>query len=222
MQKETKFYIILAFFIAVATIINPIASKIVEIFGLTFSVSAYAYALTFPITDTVTEVWGKRRARLVVLLGFMANLIVVAFVVLAVNHPPAEFWAPNDEAFGSTLGVVPRIVFGGMCAYLVSQFHDIWAFHFWKKLTRGKHLWLRNNLSTFVSQLIDTLTFVLISFAGVLPTDVLPSIVLGQYVIKIVIAGVDTPVVYLLVKWISGEWQTRESEEERVEPSTTA
>lgn len=207
MKLETKFLIIFAAFIAVVAILNVISIKLVTLFGLTFSVGSFCYPITFLCTDIVSEVWGKKRARRMVWLGFMANLLVVAFVVLAVFYPPADFWAENDTAFRATLGAVPRILFASMCAYLLSQLHDVWSFHFWKKKTKGRMLWLRNNLSTATSQLIDTVTFVVIAFAGTLPPGTLLGVVFGQYIIKVALAAIDTPIAYLGVKWVTGKWE---------------
>ena len=158
--------------------------------------------------------WGRRRANQVVLLGFLVNLFVVAVVMFTVWHPPAEFWAEQDKAYKSLFGMVPRILLGSMCAYLASQFHDVWAFHFWKKKTKGRALWFRNNASTLSSQLIDSTIFTVIAFWGSFPPSSIGQMIVGQYVIKLIIAVVDTPIVYLLVRWASGEWQVREVVEE--------
>ncbi len=105
----------------------------------------------------------------------------------------------NQEAYDTILGSVPRIVLASMVAYLVSQHHDVWAFHFWRNITKGKFLWLRNNASTMVSQGIDTVLFISIAFIGTVPTNVLLSMLVGQYVMKLVIALLDTPLCYILV-----------------------
>ena len=112
--------------------------------------------------------------------------------------PPASFWEGQD-AYNTTLGSVPRIVLASMLAYLVSQHHDVFAFHLWRRLTKGRFLWLRNNASTMVSQGIDTVLFITIAFVGVVPTNVLLNMILGQYVIKLCIAVADTPICYALV-----------------------
>ncbi|WP_157054822.1 queuosine precursor transporter, partial [Salidesulfovibrio brasiliensis] len=113
---------------------------------------------------------------------------------LAVHWPGAVFWQ-NQEAFGSVIGSTPRIVAASLCAYFVSQHSDVRLFHFIRRLTNGRHLWLRNNLSTMVSQLADSTIFVTIAFWGVLPVG---EIIIGQWLAKMLIAAVDTPVVYLV------------------------
>ena len=214
MTREHKFWIILAVFMAVAVIINTIASKIVTIYGLTFSMSAFAYAVTFPCTDVISEIWGKSRARFVVWLGFVGNLLMVSFLWLALVMPCAEFWVEKQSAFEITLGLVPRIVLGSMIAYLLSQFHDIWAFHFWRRITANKALWVRNNLSTLSSQLIDSVAFVLIAFYGVIPNEALGATILGQWIVKALIAILDTPIVYGIVGWVGYSNELKLSEEE--------
>lgn len=195
-EKETRILILLAaVFAGVLSLGVGVGSKVISIFGLTASASAITYPVTFLVTDTVAEVWGKRRARQIVLSGFIAILIVAVFVAIAIYMPSADFWK-QQEAFVSIFGVSIRLIIGGLTAYLVSQLHDVWMFHLLKNLTDGKHLWLRNNVSTIISQFIDTVIFVTIGFAGVQP--LLPLIV-GQYIIKVGMAAIDTPLVYLLV-----------------------
>ena len=111
----------------------------------------------------------------------------------------------QQEAYVLVVGMVPRIVLGSLVAYLISQLHDVWAFHFWKGKTKGKHLWIRNNASTIVSQLIDSVVFVTIAFIGVVPGSVLLMMIVVQYVSKVIIAIVDTPFIYLGVWWLKGK-----------------
>lgn len=201
MEKEYKFVFLAAVFIAALVAGAMLGGKITTILGLTFSVSAITYALTFPMTDVVGEVWGKKKAHYLVWAGFVGAIIATLLVWLAINLPSAPFWQ-NQEAYKQTLGIVWRLVLGGLIAYIVSQHHDVWAFHFWKKKLKGKHLWFRNNASTWVSQLIDTVIFITIAFYGILPNNVLLPTMFGQYVVKIIIAAIDTPIVYLLVAWV--------------------
>ena len=113
----------------------------------------------------------------------------------SVSWPAAPFW-PNEAAFKSILGSTSRIIVASFTAYLISQLHDVWAFHFWRRKTRARHLWLRNNLSTMASQFIDSAIFINIAFYGVLPVWPL---IAGQWIVKMAIAVLDTPVVYCVV-----------------------
>lgn len=197
-QREEKVYILLiAIFVGGLVIAGVLASKIVNIAGLIVPGGVFAYSITFPITDIICEVWGKKKGKYVVFSGFITLLVVLALIRLTLIFPKASFWT-GEEAFTKILGGTSRIIIASFIAYLVSQYHDVWAFHFWRKVTKGKHLWLRNNASTFVSQFIDTVVFITIAFYGVMPVFTL---IKGQYIIKLLIALLDTPIVYFGV-WL--------------------
>jgi hypothetical protein len=132
-------------------------------------------------------------------MGFFMSLFMVLALFIGKLLPPAFFWEHQD-AYNTILGATPRIVFASMVAYLVSQNHDVWAFHWWKQKTAGRYLWLRNNVSTMVSQLIDSILFIGIAFTGVYPVKAIVGMILGQYLIKVCIAVLDTPFCYMLVR----------------------
>ncbi|PIS04743.1 MAG: transporter [Candidatus Buchananbacteria bacterium CG10_big_fil_rev_8_21_14_0_10_42_9] len=188
---------------AMATLIviaNIVASKIVTFGPLTVSAGVIAFSTTFFITDILSEVWGKRTAQKAVWVGFFANLILVLTIFIAIKWPAADFSLEYAEKFSEVLGPAPRIVLASMIAYLISQNHDVWAFHFWKKVTRDKFLWLRNNFSTVISQLLDIVIFTTIAFYGVFETHELIGIITGEYIVKVIIALIDTPFIYLVVQ----------------------
>lgn len=135
-------------------------------------------------------------ARQAVWAGFLASILLVLAVEIAIAWPAAVFWE-GQEAFQSTLRLTSRIVLASLVAYLISQNWDILVFDKLKKKTKGKHLWLRNCASTMTSQGLDTIIFITIAFYGVLP--VIP-LIIGQYVVKLIIAAIDTPFLYA-VKW---------------------
>lgn len=197
---ELAFIILACVFAGGMAVSACIGSKLVNVFGLTASATVLAYSITFLMTDVISEVWGKKRANKIVFAGFVAIVIGYLLIKIAIVWPAAPFWA-EQAAFEKLFGVSLRIIVGGLIAYLVSQFHDVWAFHFWRGVTKGKHLWLRNNLSTLVSQFIDTTIFATIAFYGITP---LMPLILGHYVVKVGIALLDTPFAYLLVWLIRG------------------
>ena len=121
-------------------------------------------------------------------------MILVISVSIAIIWPGADFWT-NQEAFESVLGNTWRIVLASFIAYIISQNHDIWAFLFWRKKTEGKYLWLRNTLSTIVSQFIDTVVFLFIAFYGQFPIG---GMIVGLFIVKVILALVDTPFIYLV------------------------
>ena len=192
---DRAFIILLSIFAASITIASVLANKIISVFGLFVPAGILAYSITFICTDVISEVWGKERAKQTVLGGFIALISVLILVQIGLIWPKAPFWN-NEAAFQSILGSTTRIIVASFIAYLISQFHDVWAFHFWKGVTNDRHLWLRNNLSTAVSQFLDSFIFIAIAFYGVMP---IWPLILGQWGIKIAIALFDTPVVYLVV-----------------------
>lgn len=164
---------------------------------LVFPAGIVAYATTFAFTDAIEEVWGKRVAQRVVKAGFWVNLLIWGHILLARSFPSAPFWE-GAEGWEKVFSSATRIIFASMVAYLSSQYHDLWMFDLLRRLTGGRYLWLRNNLSTILSQTIDTTIFITIAFGGKAP--ILP-LIWGQLVLKWLIALADTPFVYLMVYW---------------------
>ena len=191
-------------FVASLLLANILASKIIMVGGLVLPAAIILYPLTFLFTDVVAEVEGRRSAGALVMTGFYLSLFMVLVILAGKILPPAEFWK-NQEAYDLILGSTPRIVLASMVAYLVSQNHDIWAFHWWRKRTGGRHLWLRNNLSTIVSQMIDSTLFIGIAFCGTVPPATIGMMIISQYLVKVGIALLDTPVCYLLVRVYEGD-----------------
>ena len=177
---------------------NISAVKIIAIGSEGIDAGIIAYPLTFLISDVISEVYGRKTTTKIICLGFIANLIMISVIYVAGILPSATFW--NDQqSYDQILGAVPRIVIASMVAYLVSQNHDVLAFEMWKKVTGGKFLWFRNNASTVVSQGIDTTIFILIAFVGIYSFDDILNMIWITYLIKIVVAIIDTPLVYILV-----------------------
>ncbi len=190
--------VLVTLFATCLLVANIIAVKLISVGGWVVPAGIIAYPLTFLFTDVITELYGRRIASKVVWLGFGANLLMAVLVFGGKLLPPAPFWE-SQPAYESILGMVPRIVLASMVAYLISQHHDVFAFHFWRQKTKARFLWLRNNASTMVSQALDTGLFITIAFWGVVPAQILANMLLSQYIIKLVIAAGDTPFCYLLV-----------------------
>jgi len=206
-DSSLAFILLASVFSGSLVIASIISSKIITVGGVVLPAGILAYCITFVASDVVSEIWGKQKAKQVVLGGFGALVVCLGLIHLALVWPGASFW-DNHEAYGSVLGAAPRIIVASIIAYLISQNHDVWAFHFWKKTFRGKHLWIRNNLSTASSQIIDSVIFITIAFYGIIP--IIP-LIAGQVLIKILIAFLDTPVVYFLV------WLIKRPDRERAE-----
>lgn len=170
------------------------------LFRFEVSVGILPYPITFLITDIISEVYGKKRANEVVVAGIFASVFSMLIIYVANEVPAIEASPVNNELFTKVFGLSPLAVLASMMAYLFAQFIDIRIFHFWKDYTNGKHLWLRNNFSTFTSQFVDTLTVLLLlcSF-GVLPWNIFYSLLLSGFLFKVVVAALDTPLLYFFV-----------------------
>lgn len=205
-QLANNIYLILAaLFIASLVASNLIFQKFFywEPFGVyrfEVSVGILPYPITFLITDILSEIYGKKKANQVVIAGIFASFFSMLIILIA-DFTPAIANSPIDDAvFHQVFGLSPLAVFASMLAYLFAQLVDIRIFHFWKKRTKGKHLWLRNNFSTFASQFIDTFTvvFLLCSFK-ILPWNIFTSLLLSGFLFKVIIAALDTPILYGIV-----------------------
>ena len=190
---------------ALVVMANIFANKIVQFGPLTVPAGVITFSMIFFVTDLISEKWGKEEAKKAVWAGFFSSLVLVISVYIVIHWQPAVFAIEFSEIFAKALALTPRITIASFIAYLISQHHDIWAFHFWKKKTNKKHLWLRNNASTIVSQFIDSVIFIFIAFYGVLP--VVP-LILGQWIVKVVIALIDTPFMYGSI-WLMNRVKTK-------------
>ena len=198
--------LLLSLFIGGLVVAALISSKIIMVAGFAVPAGVLAYSLTFIVSDVISEVWGKECANNIVQCGFITLVMTSALAWIAVAWPAAPFWGGQDS-FSAVIGNTPRIVAASLVAYIVSQKHDIWLFHLLKEKTNSKHLWLRNNVSTVVSQLIDSTIFVTIAFWGILPVG---EVILGQWLVKLAIAAIDTPIVYILCHALRKQTQAAE------------
>lgn len=196
-KRQNVITVFSALFAGLLVIASVLAVKVTGAGGVMMPAGFLAYSITFLITDLTSEVFGKAAAKRVVLGGFIALAFSTLMVFIANTLPWHEYLKekPVVAGFANVMSQNYRIVLGSLVAFLVSQFHDVWAYHLLRKKTHGKHLWLRNTLSTSVSQLIDTTIFISIAFAGVFPKWYL--MIPAQYVVKVAIAVLDTPFVYL-------------------------
>lgn len=212
-QAFTLYFVLAGLFITSLVVSNLIFQKFFswEPFGkvsvgsspiFELSVGILPYPLTFLITDLISEIYGKKWANKVVVVGIIASVFSLLIVYTA-SSVLATSWSPvSDEVFSRVFGNTIVAVFSSMMAYLLAQFVDIQIYHFWKRVTRGRHLWLRNNFSTFSSQLIDTSAVVfLLCVFGEIQWDRFGGLVLSGFLFKAIIALLDTPVLYALVYW---------------------
>lgn len=219
MPRREKVYLALAaLFIASLLIANIITFKLftvplplgMRLFGQTAVVLAAGilpYPVTFLVTDLISELYGPRRADAVVWAGFFVSLYVLLILRLGAWVPPFGTEAHTPEQvqalYEGVFGQSSRAIVASMIAYLVAQLFDVRAFHFWKRLTAGRHLWVRNNGSTIASQLLDTLLVITILFYHVLPLATIVQIIVASYIFKVLFALLDTPFFYLGVRWLT-------------------
>jgi uncharacterized integral membrane protein (TIGR00697 family) len=182
--------------VAGLVVANIIAAKVVLLWNFVLPAAIIIYPFTFLLTDIIGELYGKEEANRTVWYGLLASVFAMVIIYVGMLLPVAPFMPEKQSAYEALLGPNRRIVFASLLAYLCSQKHDVWAFHYLKHLTHGRHKWLRNNLSTMVSQLVDTVIFIGLAFWGTVPN--LGQMILGQYVIKVLIAWGETPLFYLI------------------------
>lgn len=204
-KEQAQFYYLLlaGIFIALLVACNLIFQKffVWEPFGFfrfEISVGLIPYPLTFLVTDLISEIYGKKKANQVVMVGLITTIIVMGVVMLA-TEAPATAWSPvNNGEFQKVFGLTGVAVSASMFAYLFAQFIDIKVFHFLKNLTKGKHLWLRNNFSTITSQFVDTnVVLLLMCSLGAIQWNLFGQLLLSGFLFKIIVALLDTPLFYL-------------------------
>ncbi len=204
-QAEVVYLILSVLFITSLVTSNLIFQKFFSWspFGLyTFelSVGIIAYPVTFLITDVISEIYGRKRANQVVLSGVFASAFALLIVVVA-GESPATSWSPIDDVvFKQVFGFTYIAVGASLAAYLLAQFIDVQLFHFWKRITNGRHLWLRNNASTFTSQFIDTFVIItLLSLFEVIEWQMYLTLIINGFLFKVIFALLDTPFIYAMV-----------------------
>ena len=213
------FLILASVFIASLVVSNLIFQKFFswDFFGIyTFEISVgiLPYPITFLVTDIISEIYGKKKANQVVIAGIFASGFSLLIIILS-DIVPATDWSPvNNERFHQVFGLSVVAVFASMMAYLIAQFVDIRIYHFWKAKTKGRHLWLRNNFSTISSQFLDTFSvlFLLCSF-GVIDWNLFGNLLLSGFLFKLLIALLDTPVLYFFVYLFRRKFDLKVGEE---------
>jgi len=213
-RREATYAFCASLFAVVLVITNVVGVKLFTAFGQTLSVGIITYPITFFLTDLVAEIWGQRRAQMMVIWGFLMSLVLLVLLQLAVALPPSPIWTqtayefatPDDtqRAYAATFANPGVLLFASMLAYLVAQTIDVRLYHFWWKVTGGGHMWIRNNASTGLSQLVDTIIVnsIFLHFGtGFGPENgftpkVIATIIVTNYLFKVGMAALDTPLIY--------------------------
>ena len=192
-------------FIAVGIVLaNIFVTKQFRLFGISATGGNIIYGAIFLSTDLLCEHYGRKEGRKAVFIGFMAAIFYLITSQLILLIRPSEFDTVND-GMRAIFSFAPRIVFASLVAYLVSQLHDIWFYLYIRKKTNNRYLWLRNNASTWTSQLIDSLIFGSIAFVSIFPAKIVLQIIISTYILKIIVAALDTPFIYLSYRLLPAE-----------------
>ena len=220
-RDAQRWYLILAtLFITALLVCNLVANKFVTVdLGFkTFVLSAgvLPYPITFLVTDVLSEIYGQQLTRRVVLAGFVASVFALAILYLGHLFPATDTSLVTDEAYDQVFQNSWKIMASSMAAYLAAQLVDVRLFHFWKKLTKGKHLWVRNNFSTILSQLVDTTLVVFILFVGTLPLQTMGGYIADGWLFKVMAALLDTAIIYPVIWFFRRRFKLQPGQEIRL------
>lgn len=239
-RRERVFLVLAGFFLCAMTMLNIIGiTRFIQLGPLALAVGVLPYPLTFLCTDLICELYGKARANFLVTVGLILNFFILGTMwvgnllpsVSPADQPPwqliqlaEDIGLPNGdivsnqvELYTLMFATTSGAVFASMMAYIAAQYCDVFLFHFWKRLTKGKHLWLRNNGSTIVSQLVDSFMVITVTFgasflAGSTTLTVLLSLMWSNYLFKLTVALLDTPFLYLGVYYLKSYLQLSDEE----------
>jgi queuosine precursor transporter len=228
-RRERVFIVLAGFFLCAMTLLNVVGiTRFIQLGPMALAVGVLPYPLTFLCTDLISELYGRRRANFVVWVGFVLNFFILGVLWLGhaipavspENQPPwqviqiaEDIALPNGEVISGSVELFHLLyactsgaVFASMMAYIAAQFCDVQLFHFFKRLTRGKHLWLRNNFSTLTSQMVDSFMVITVTFgatflAGGISLAAMLVLMGSNYLFKMFVALADTlPFYYLTGK----------------------
>ena len=192
---------VVAVFVTCLITANIIAVKPVEVGGLIFPAAVVIFPLAYIFGDILTEVYGYRRSRSVIWLGFFSALLMSVTFIVVGKLPPAADWN-GQAAYDQILGLTPRIVIASLIAYFSGEFSNSYILAKMKIWTGGRWLWTRTIGSTIVGELVDTALFVTIAFYGVIPNSLLIAVLVSNYVFKTGVEVLFTPITYRMVRFL--------------------
>ena len=195
------FDVLVAMFVAVLLISNIASTKILILWKFTFDGGTILFPLSYIFGDILTEVYGFKKSRRVIWLGFFSAFLMSLVLFIVQILPPAAEW-PNQKAFETVLGFVPRIVLGSLIAYFLGEFSNSITLSIIKIRTKGRFLWIRTIFSTIIGEGIDTIAFCMIAFYGTIPGRLLWIVILSNYIFKCGVEIVFTPVTYKIVYFL--------------------
>lgn len=210
---ERVYVVLLSLFISILLLTNVITSKYIQLGPFTFTAGSWTYPFTFLLIDLITEVYGKRRAKLAIWLGLLSSILMTGIIYAANSVPTYAHSLVSQRSFEVVFGFTPGIVIGSMAAYLVGQQIDVYIFDWLRRFTSGKYLWLRNNIATLIGQLFDTAIFAAIAWVFYPMVDTQQviepitwetwhQITRNEYMLKVVFTFINMPLVYVGVYWV--------------------
>lgn len=207
-QKDIKqniysesFLFISVIFISCLLVSNILASKLMSVFGISMTAGVLVFPITYIIGDVLTEVYGHKKAKKVIIYGFICNLLMVILFFIAIKMPYPEFWQ-NQDAFVTILSNTPRMLLASFIGYLIGGFTNSYVLEYIKNNSKIKYLWFRTILSTIVGETLDTSIFLLIGFIGTMANKDLAIMIICQTLAKIIYEIVLTPVTYKVVNYV--------------------
>lgn len=204
LSKELRLQIVFGLFISFLIAMNVLGGKIISVGPFSTSVAFLIVPWSFLVTDIVEEVYGKKKAQEFIISGVIALLVFLLFILLFVALPPSDKYKANS-AYVSIFGTSARIVFASIVAFLLSQFHDMWSFWKIRVITKKKYLWLRTNISTLISMVIDTFVFMFLAFYMVTPlftASFVLSLAIPYLIFKMIWGVISSPLAYTGAKWL--------------------
>lgn len=209
MKAYKYFSWVTAAFVTCLVVANIIAVKLIDVAGLILPAAVIIFPLSYIFGDVLTEVYGYTRARQVIWIGFVCNVLAVAAIAIGGALPAASFWLPNQAAYDTILGFTPRLLVASFIAYLAGEFLNAFVLARLKVTTNGRHLWARTISSTLIGQLADSSIFITLGLVqvtalpatlqGTLPLEALPGAIVAQWLFKSAYEAIATPLTYVVV-----------------------
>lgn len=203
-RAQSLLLVVVALFVTLYLVSNIMAVKVIGLFNLFyFDAGTITFPFAYMLGDVLTEIWGYRTARKVILMTFVCNVILVFCTQIGVWLPSVDYLDPTASAYNHIFNYVPHIVIGSLAGFLCGELSNAWLMERIKKWTNGRRLWIRTIGSSMVAYVFDTVPFVLIAFWGVVSTHDLIYMLAFQYVSKLLIEAVfGTPMAYAAIGFL--------------------
>lgn len=198
---SSLFLLFSCLFITFLLVSNIIAGKIIIVFGVFLPAAVIIFPITYIFGDILTEVYGFQRTRIIIWLGFLANLIMSIIFIITIMLPYPTIWK-DQNAYSTVLGFTPRLVIASLIAYLIGEFANSIILSRLKVITQGRWLWIRTISSTIIGEGVDAFLFISIAFYQVMPNNIILGMIIAQFLWKTIYEIILTPVTYLTVKWV--------------------